>query len=113
LTNYHAAEYDLDAIVIPDYAHLAKPLLEVFTLDSATCAACGYMLQAAERACEELGGKVDMVEYKATSAENVARLIKMGIKNLPSICINGELKFSSLIPGNRELVEAIEAYLQE
>ena len=50
-----------------------------------------------------------MVEYKATSAENVARMTKMGIKNLPSICINGELKFSSLIPSNRELIEAIQA----
>ena len=107
LTNYHAAEMDLDAVVLPDYAHLEKPLVEVFTLDSATCAACGYMLQAAERAVAELAGAADMVEYKATSADNVARMTKMNIRNLPSICINGELKFSSLIPSNRELLEAI------
>ena len=110
LANYHAAEMDLDAIELPDYANLEKPLLEVFTLDSSTCAACGYMLHAAERAYEELAGEVDMVEYKATSAENVARMMKMGIKNLPCICINGDLKFSSLIPGNRKLIEAIKAY---
>lgn len=109
LTHYQAAELDLDAVVLPDYAHLKKPLMEVFTLDSATCAACGYMLAAAQRAYEELEGQVDMVEYKATSVENVARMTKMGIRNLPSICINGELKFSSLIPGNRELVAAIES----
>jgi uroporphyrinogen decarboxylase len=35
-------------------------------------------------------------------------MVKMGIKNLPSILINGELKFSSLIPNNRELIEAIK-----
>jgi len=35
----------------------------------------------------------------------------MGIKNLPSIVINGDLKFSSLIPSNRELVAEIEKYL--
>lgn len=110
LANYQAAEMDLDAIELPDYANLEKPLLEVFTLDSSTCAACGYMLRAAERAYEELAGEVDMVEYKATSAENVARMMKMGIKNLPCICINGDLKFSSLIPGNRKLIEAIKAY---
>ena len=109
LTNYHAAEMDLDAVELPDYANLEKPLVEVFTLDSASCAACGYMLQAAERAAEELAGAVDMVEYKATSSDNVARMTKMNIRNLPSICINGELKFSSLIPSNRELIEAIRA----
>ena len=113
LTNYHAAEMDLDAVELPDYANLAKPLVEVFTLDSATCAACGYMLQAAERAVTELAGAADMVEYKMTSADNVARMTKMNIQNLPSICINGELKFSSLIPSNRELLEAIRSASQE
>jgi uroporphyrinogen decarboxylase len=113
LKNYQAAEMDLDAIELPDYARLEKPLVEVFTLDSASCAACGYMLQAAERAVGELSGEVDMVEYKATSADNVARMTKMNIRNLPSICINGELKFSSLIPSNRELIEAIRSASQE
>jgi uroporphyrinogen decarboxylase len=113
LTNYHAAEMDLDAVELPDYANLEKPLVEVFTLDSATCAACGYMLQAAERAVAELTGAAEMVEYKMTSADNVARMTKMNIRNLPSICINGELKFSSLIPSNRELMEAIRAALKE
>ena len=113
LTNYHAAEMDLDAVELPDYANLEKPLVEVFTLDSATCAACGYMLQAAERAVSELAGAAEMVEYKATSADNVARMTKMNIRNLPSICINGELKFSSLIPSNRELLEAIRAASKE
>jgi len=69
------------------------------------------MMNAAIRACEELKGQVDMVEYKITLPENVARLVKMGIKNLPSILINGELKFSSLIPSNRELVEEIKKFI--
>jgi uroporphyrinogen decarboxylase len=42
------------------------------------------------------------VEYRITSRENVARMMKMGIKNLPCILVNGELKFSSLIPGQPE-----------
>ena len=107
LTNYHAAELDLDAVILPDYATLEKPLVEVFTLDSDTCAACGYMRDAAIRATEELGEQADMVEYKFTQKENVARVVKMGVKNLPSIYINGELAYSSIIPSNRELVERI------
>jgi uroporphyrinogen decarboxylase len=111
VATYHAQELDLGAVHLPDYDHLSRPLMEVFTLDSATCPACGYMMNAARRAVDELSGAVDMVEYKITQPENVARLVKMGIKNLPSIVINGQLKFSSLIPGNKELVEELKKYL--
>ena len=106
LVNYEEHTFDIE-VTLPDYAQLERPLVEVFTLDSDTCAACGYMLGAAQRAVNELAGQVDLVEYKFTRAENVARVIKMGVKNLPSLYINGELKFSSLIPSNRELLEEI------
>ena len=110
VASYQAQEMDLGAVVLPEYSSLEKPLMEVFTLDSATCPACGYMLNAAQRASEELSGQVAMVEYKITSPKNVARMVKLGIKNLPSILINGELKFSSLIPSNRELIEEIRKH---
>jgi uroporphyrinogen decarboxylase len=109
--SYQAQVMDLEAIVIPDYESLEIPLMEVFTLDSATCPACGYMLNAAQRAHEELAGQIDMVEYKITQPENIARMVKMGIKNLPSILINGELKFSSIIPSNRELIDELSKFL--
>ncbi len=107
LKNYQEADYDLDAVILPDYANLQKPLVELFTLDSATCAACSYMLQATEAAVSSFSGRVDMVEYKFTEKENVARVMKMGIKNLPSLLINGRLAYSSIIPGKQELVEEI------
>ncbi len=112
LANYQAEALDLEAVHLPDYPHLDKPLVEVFTLDSDTCAACGYMKDAALRATQELGDRVEMVEYKFTQRENVARVVKMGVKNLPSIYINGELTYSSLIPSNRELVEEIKRRLE-
>lgn len=111
VANYHAQDIDLSSVVLPDYDHLPRPLLEVFTLDSAACAACSYMLAAATRAADSLAGKVDLVEYKITRPENIARLMKMGIKNLPAIVINGELKFSSLIPSQGELLAALQPYL--
>ncbi len=112
LANYQAPDVDLDSVILPDYAQLEKPLMEVFTLDSAACAACSYMMAAAVRAVDAMDHRVDMVEYKITRPENIARLIKMGVKNLPAILINGELKFSSLIPSHPELVSAIESYLK-
>jgi uroporphyrinogen decarboxylase len=111
VASYQAEEIDISTVEVPEYASLEKPLMEVFTLDSATCPACTYMLGAAQRAADELAGQVDMVEYKITQPENVARMKRMGISNLPSILINGELKFSSIIPSNRELIEALQEHL--
>ncbi len=107
LAHYQAPDLALD-VELPDYPHLERPLVEVFTLDSDTCAACGYMLGAAQRAVAEMGGRVEMVEYKATVRENIARMKAMGIVNLPCIVVNGELAFSSLIPSNRELLTLLE-----
>ncbi|MBP8965718.1 MAG: thioredoxin family protein, partial [Flexilinea sp.] len=112
LENYQAATYDIDSVILPDYVHLEKPLVEVFTLDSETCAACTYMWNTAKRVVEELGGKADIIEYRFTKKENVARVMKMGIKNLPSIVINGELKYSSVIPNPAELRNEILKYIK-
>jgi uroporphyrinogen decarboxylase len=107
LEGYQTKE-DLTEVILPDYDHLPRPLIEVFTLDSETCAACSYMFGSAKRAAERYPGEVDLIEYKITRPENLTRVKKMGVKNLPSIYINGKLKFSSIIPNNRELVEEIE-----
>ncbi len=107
LKNYVAATEDIE-ITLPDYQHLEKPLVEVFTLDSATCAACGYMMGAANRAKADYGDRIDLVEYKFTEKENIARCKKMGVPNLPSMYINGVLKFRSLVPSRKELSDAIE-----
>lgn len=112
LANYHAQSFDYQ-VELPDYANLPRPLVEVFTLDSSTCAACGYMKSAAVRAVAELNGKVDLVEYKFTSPENVARVVKMGIQKLPSLYINGQLLYSSVIPSNRELLDQIRKQLKD
>lgn len=108
--NYVSATFDED-VELPDYEHLPRPLMEVCTLDSATCAACTYMLGAATEAKAHFGDAIDMVEYKFTVKENIARFKKMGVKNLPSIYINGKLKFSSIIPSKEELEKAIQEVL--
>lgn len=109
--NYESTDYSKVQVDLPDYAHLKKPLLEVFTIDSSSCAACTYMMGIANAAKEKYGDKIDVVEYKFTVKENIARVMKMGIKQLPCIFINGELKYSSIIPGLDELSKDIEAKL--
>lgn len=108
--HYEAPRNDID-VVLPDYASLTKPLVEVFTLDSATCAACGYMVEAMDVAGHHYGDKIDVVEYKFTEKENIARCIKMGVTNLPCVYINGDLKWSSIIPSREELFGVIDTIL--
>jgi uroporphyrinogen decarboxylase len=106
LKNYVATEETIE-VELPDYQSLKKPLVEVFTLDSATCAACTYMMDAANVAKRYFGDRIDLVEYKFTTKENIARAKKMGVPNLPSMYINGVLKFRSIIPSKSELNSSI------
>jgi len=108
--NYTRAEIDIP-VTLPNYTSLSKPLIEVFTLDPETCAACTYMWRASQRIKEILGEKVDLVLYKITELETIARVKKMGIEKIPAIYINGELKFSSIIPGQAEYLEVVNRYL--
>jgi uroporphyrinogen decarboxylase len=66
------------------------------------------MLKAALEAEKEYGDDVEVVEYKYTILEDIARTKKMGVQKLPSIYINGELKWSSIIPSRDELFREIE-----
>ncbi len=106
--DYLGTDYSSIEVDIADYASLEKPFVEVFTLDSTSCAACQYMMAVADDAKGIYGDKIDVVEYKFTKKENIARCIKMGVKQLPSLYINGELKYSSIIPSIDELKREIE-----
>ena len=107
-TKVEEAEIDIE---LPDYSNLEKPLVEVFTLDSATCAACTYMVSVAHVAKKHYGERIDVVEYKFSELEGIKRIKKMGVEKLPSIYINGKLKFSSIIPCKEELFAEIDKVL--
>lgn len=109
IENYEAVEEDIE-VEIPDYANLDKVLIEVFTLDSDTCAACTYMMKSVTDIYDEIKDIADYVEYKYTIKENIARTKKVGITNLPTMCINGEVKWVSLIPDKNELINEIKKY---
>lgn len=109
--NYTKAEIDIP-ITLPDYNNLSKPLVEVFTLDPDTCAACTYMWRAAQKIKEILGDKIDLSLYRITEIESIARVKKMGIEKIPAIYVNGELKYSSIIPGQSEFLAEVEKYIR-
>ena len=100
-----------NVIELPNYENLEKPLIEVFTIDSNTCAACGYMKMAAMEMLKEFDEKIIIVERKITELDNIYRIEKLGIKKLPTITINGIPKFISIIPNRIELKKEIAQFL--
>ena len=80
-------------------------------LDSTACAACTYMWGVAQDAKKHFGDRIDVVEYMYNTPENISRIKKMGVKQLPSLYLNGELKYSSLIPNLDDLIRQIEEAL--
>ncbi len=111
LENYESTSFDID-IELPDYDNLKKPFIEVFTIDSDVCAACGYMKDMAFSAKDKYGDQIDIVEYKWTVKENIVRAIKMGLEHLPCMLINGQLKYSSIIPDQEEYFAEIDKLLK-
>ena len=107
IANYSAVVDDID-VELPDYDNLDKVLVELFLLDPEQCAACTYMLAAAEDAYEEFKDIADYKVYKYFIKEDIARTRKMGIKNLPTMTINGEQVYISIIPSRQELLDEIK-----
>ena len=98
-------------VEMPDYANLKKVMIEVLTIDSQSCAACGYMKAAADDMIAIFGDKIEVIERKITEPENIARLGILGVANLPTIAINGKPSFVSIIPKRDVLQKEVEKYL--
>jgi len=103
------SESALDGIVIelPDYKAEKKVIIDVITLDSASCAPCQYMMEAVKAACEGLSDKVAYLEHKIKDKESVVFMMKLGVSNIPTIVIDGQIKYISLVPSVKELRETI------
>ena len=89
-----------------------KVVIDIITLDSASCAPCQYMVDAVARASQPFGEKVVYKEHKITSKEGVQMMASLGVKNLPTIVIDGNVEFISQIPPVGKLGEKISDYLK-
>lgn len=108
IKNYQVVVDDVD-VDIPDYDNLDKVLIELFLLDPEQCAACTYMLAAVEDAYEDFKDIAEYKVYKYTIKDDIARTRKMGVANLPTMTINGEQKWISIIPSKEQLMADIKA----
>ncbi len=84
-----------------------KVKIDIITLDSEGCAPCQYMVEAVKEAVPEFGDKVVWKEYKIKTPEGIRMMASLGVKNIPTTCIDGEIVFISRIPPKERMVEAI------
>jgi len=95
------------------YGSSDKVIVDVITLDSSSCAPCQYMLEAARKACDEFGDKVICIEHSIKTPEGLEFLTAIGARNIPTLCIDGELTFVSNIPPVSEIKRKIEKRIIE
>jgi len=107
------SEWNIAEVDLPDYTNETKVIVDVITLDSASCAPCQYMVGAVTDAANRLGGMVEIREHKITTHDGLAHMSKLGVGQIPTICIDGEVKFPSIIPDIDTLVKAIQEKAQQ
>jgi len=82
-----------------------KITIDVLTLDSVQCAACGYMMESIAALPSDVQ---DMIVYKEWSIKNkdgIGKFLELQGKVLPTICIERDLVFESIIPQYEELID--------
>lgn len=110
--NYESVIEDID-VEIPDYANSEKVIVELFLLDPDQCAACTYMLNSVVDAFDDIKEIAEYRVYKYFIKEDIARTRKMGLTNLPTMCVNGDIKWVSIIPSREEFVNTIKEYAKK
>lgn len=104
---------DFKDIVLPDYSALEPVTLDVVTLDSAACPPCLYMVQAVECAMAKANVPVHLREHKIRHRDGIGYMVRLGVKHIPTICIDGIPKYESVIPDADSLVRDIETQYRE
>ena len=84
-----------------------KVVVDIITLDSASCAPCQYMVEAVKQASITFGDRVIINEHKIKEKDGIRMMMALGVQNLPTTCINGRVAFISQIPRKSELEKAI------
>lgn len=88
-----------------------KIIIDIITLDSSSCAPCQYMVEAVDHAIKDIDYDINYFEHRIKDKEGVEMMMALGVQNLPTIVINGDIKFISVIPPKDEIIKAIKDYM--
>ncbi|WP_423128155.1 uroporphyrinogen decarboxylase family protein [Gaoshiqia sp. Z1-71] len=90
-----------------------KAIVDIITLDSASCAPCQYMVEAVKQASGQFGDQVVVNEHKIKEIDGIRMMMALGVQNVPTTCINGKIEFISQIPPKTAIVQAIKNCLDQ
>ena len=71
------------------------------------------MVESVKEIAPEFSEIVILRENKIKTQESVAFMASLMVKNVPTICIDGQIKFVSRIPTRNELITAIQSRINE
>ncbi len=79
--------------------------IDVLTLDSVQCAACGYMLESIAALPKDVQDVIEYSEWSIKNKDGVGKFMELHGRVLPTICIEKDLVFESIIPQYEELID--------
>ena len=82
-----------------------KIRIDVLTLDSVQCAACGYMMESIAALPTDVQEMIVYKEWSIKNKDGVGKFLELKGKVLPTICIEEDLVFESIIPQYEELID--------
>ncbi len=83
--------------------------IDVVTLDSVQCAACGYMMESIAALPSDVQEMIEYTEWSIKNKDGIGKFMELGVKVLPTICIEKDLVFESIIPQYEELIDEMAA----
>ena len=98
---------------LSDYGQSDKVIVDVITLDSQSCAPCQYMVEAVKEVTPHFKDLVIWREHTIKEKESVEFMMGLMVRNIPTICIDGQIRFVSTIPSRDELIAAIQERINE
>ncbi len=98
---------------LSDYGQASKVVVDIITIDSEACAPCQYMVEAVRDVADYFGDLILWREHKIKERDAVEFMMGLMVKNVPTICIDGEIKFVSMIPPREELIQAIQERINQ
>lgn len=98
---------------LSEYGRANRVIVDIITLDSEGCAPCQYMVESVRDTMPEFEGLVEWREHKIKHTEGLAFMTALMVRNIPTICIDGKIKFVSVMPKREELIRAIQERINE
>lgn len=103
----------LSLLDMSEYGQTEKVIIDIITLDSEACAPCQYMVESVKSIVPEFGELIEWREHKIKNPEAITMMSSLYVRNIPTICIDGQIKFVSRIPPREELIDAIRQRIKE